>query len=66
MELNLKKSGRKTITRSFSLSAKTAEFISFYADRNDCTASSFIDELVGQFKRVKFPNYDDNKFNNEF
>jgi hypothetical protein len=66
MELNLKKSGRKTITKSFSLSPKTAEFIDFYSNVENCTASSIIDELVAQFRTRNFPNYGVETFNNEF
>ena len=66
MDLKLKKKNRKTVTKSFSLNAKTAEFISFYSHINECTASSFIDELVGQFKAIKFPNYGHDTYNSEF
>ena len=66
MELKLKKKNRKTITKSFSLNAKTVEFIDFYSHSESCTASSFIDVLVAQFKTMNFPNYGIETFNNEF
>ena len=49
MKLNLKKSGRTTITKSFSLTASSAEFIEDYSKSEGCTASALIDALVQNF-----------------
>ena len=53
MKLNLKKNGRTTMTKSFSLTESSAEFIETYTEAQDCSASSFIDALVQGFKETQ-------------